>query len=90
VAAGEGKVVLFMVSSAQMPISKPAPNKGGMTFINRPDQSKARALTAGLATTVVVMGELEDAAAAAALEALRASLASRGLWKTALTMVNSW
>jgi hypothetical protein len=57
-----------------------------MTLSSQPDQSKGwRAGLAGAAGDVPVLDE-----AAAALEALRASLASSGLWKTALTMVDSF
>ena len=48
VAAGVGKVVLFIVSSAQMPISKAAPAIGGKTLSQNSRASNGCRVDAGL------------------------------------------
>jgi len=88
VAKGVGNVVLFIVNKAQMAISKAMPANGAKVDRAIAAQSTGGLLGAGVFAGVATAVEVMEfgVGLADALLARMASLASDGLWKTALTM----
>ena len=88
VAAGVGKLVLFIVSKAQMPTSSAMPAIGGSTLSHSSLQSNGglargtRATTGGGAAFTIGTGLASTLARASAAT-------SSGEWNTALTIIDS-